>query len=302
MAERARSVRRCLGAVTLAALVWATVSVFVPTPALAAYSGVCAGASELPGAFPDAGLAADCLKKYGISVGKADGTFGETDALLRSQASSLVLRFLALGGIVLTDSKDFVDVNPGTVPNDLVRRDIELLAGSGIVAGFPDGGFHPGDNLTVAQATTLVVRMLQLIHAHAPSVVEYQDKGSTSANYEYALQRGLLDPNAVTLTGAAYPHQASDVIERGLLADVLAQALQQLADSPPPPTTSPPTTAPPPPPDCTPGYDPCIPPGDDVDCLGGGGNGPRYVQGPVIVTGDDPYGLDTDHDGIGCES
>ena len=52
---------------------------------------------------------------------------------------------------------------------------------------------------------------------------------------------------------------------------------------------------------CTPGYSPCIPPGPDVDCAGGSGNGPRYVQGPIIVTGSDPYGLDSDHDGIGCE-
>jgi hypothetical protein len=53
---------------------------------------------------------------------------------------------------------------------------------------------------------------------------------------------------------------------------------------------------------CTPGYSPCIPPGPDVDCAGGSGNGPRYVQGPVIVNGGDPYGLDSDHDGIGCEN
>lgn len=52
---------------------------------------------------------------------------------------------------------------------------------------------------------------------------------------------------------------------------------------------------------CTPGYDPCIPPGPDVDCAGGSGNGPRYVEGPVRVTGSDPYGLDRDGDGIGCE-
>jgi hypothetical protein len=52
---------------------------------------------------------------------------------------------------------------------------------------------------------------------------------------------------------------------------------------------------------CTPGYDPCIPPGPDVDCAGGSGNGPRYVEGPVRVTGNDPYGLDRDGDGIGCE-
>jgi hypothetical protein len=53
--------------------------------------------------------------------------------------------------------------------------------------------------------------------------------------------------------------------------------------------------------DCQ-GYDPCIEPGDDVDCAGGTGNGPRYVDGPVSVTGDDPYGLDSNYDGVGCES
>jgi hypothetical protein len=52
---------------------------------------------------------------------------------------------------------------------------------------------------------------------------------------------------------------------------------------------------------CTEGYDPCIPPGPDVDCAGGSGDGPRYVEGPVRVTGSDPYKLDRDGDGIGCE-
>jgi RTX calcium-binding nonapeptide repeat (4 copies) len=60
--------------------------------------------------------------------------------------------------------------------------------------------------------------------------------------------------------------------------------------------------------DCQ-GYSPCLPPGPDVDCKGGGGDGPRYVQGPVKVTGSDPYGLDgpigpstSGIPGVGCES
>lgn len=86
-----------------------------------------------------------------------------------------------------------------------------------------------------------------------------------------------------------------------------------------PPTTLPPTTAPPPPPPppppsttaapapapgggCTPGYDPCIPPASDVDCAGGSGDGPAYVSGPVTVSGSDPYDLDRDGNGTGCES
>lgn len=72
-----------------------------------------------------------------------------------------------------------------------------------------------------------------------------------------------------------------------------------------PPTEAPTTAARAPEPvpaqECTPGYSPCIPPGPDVDCAGGSGNGPRYVQGPIMVTGSDPYDLDRDGDGIGCE-
>jgi len=54
--------------------------------------------------------------------------------------------------------------------------------------------------------------------------------------------------------------------------------------------------------DCAPGYDPCVPVASDVDCAGGSGNGPEYVDGPITVTGSDPYDLDRDGDGIACDS
>ncbi len=53
--------------------------------------------------------------------------------------------------------------------------------------------------------------------------------------------------------------------------------------------------------ECDPNYDPCVPVASDVDCAGGSGNGPAYVQGPVRVIGTDIYGLDRDGDGIGCD-
>lgn len=46
----------------------------------------------------------------------------------------------------------------------------------------------------------------------------------------------------------------------------------------------------------------CVPVASDVDCAGGSGNGPAYVDGPVIVVGTDIYGLDRDGNGTGCES
>ena len=45
---------------------------------------------------------------------------------------------------------------------------------------------------------------------------------------------------------------------------------------------------------CAPGYVPCVPPfPPDVDCAD--------VDGPIIVTGADPHGLDADGDGVACE-
>ena len=62
-----------------------------------------------------------------------------------------------------------------------------------------------------------------------------------------------------------------------------------------------PAPAPAPSPSCDPNYTgACVPIASDVDCAGGGGNGPAYVQGPVRVVGTDVYGLDRDGDGIGC--
>jgi hypothetical protein len=70
----------------------------------------------------------------------------------------------------------------------------------------------------------------------------------------------------------------------------------------------PPSTQPPPPPttpsrSCHPSYEgACLDPtASDYDCAGGSGNGPRYVQGPVKVRPPDPFDLDADNDGLGCE-
>jgi len=44
---------------------------------------------------------------------------------------------------------------------------------------------------------------------------------------------------------------------------------------------------------CMPGYDPCLPVLGDMNC--------PDIGHPVQVTGSDPYGLDRDGDGVGCD-
>jgi hypothetical protein len=80
-----------------------------------------------------------------------------------------------------------------------------------------------------------------------------------------------------------------------------------VAKTPPPPP--PPSTAPPPPettsaPNCDPSYpDVCLDPAvEDYDCANGSGNGPEYVEGPIRVRPPDPFDLDREGDGVGCEN
>lgn len=52
---------------------------------------------------------------------------------------------------------------------------------------------------------------------------------------------------------------------------------------------------------CHPNYSGCLKMNaGDYDCAGGSGNGPNYT-GTVRVYGADPFGLDRDGDGWGCE-
>jgi hypothetical protein len=69
--------------------------------------------------------------------------------------------------------------------------------------------------------------------------------------------------------------------------------------SPPPASTPPPAppTSTAPGGACEPGYSPCLPIVEDLDCAD-----ISDADKPVHVTGDDPYRLDADDDGWGCES
>lgn len=80
-----------------------------------------------------------------------------------------------------------------------------------------------------------------------------------------------------------------------------------VAQPPPPgpateqPAAPPPAADPAPQQECDPNYSGCVPIASDVDCAGGSGNGPAYVEGPIRVIGTDKYDLDRDGNGIACE-
>lgn len=86
---------------------------------------------------------------------------------------------------------------------------------------------------------------------------------------------------------------ASDVISVAPVNEVIANGTYV---APPPPPPAPVDNG------CHPSYEgACVPSADDVDCAGGSGNGPAYVQGPLRVVGPDVYDLERDDDGIACD-
>ncbi|MDQ0770156.1 chemotaxis protein histidine kinase CheA [Pseudarthrobacter defluvii] len=97
---------------------------------------------------------------------------------------------------------------------------------------------------------------------------------------------------------AAAAHQAAEArAAQDAAAKAAAEAAAKAAAPPAPVAPAVPGTNP----GCDPNYSGCVPVASDVDCAGGSGNGPAYVRGPVQVMGRDIYGLDRDHDGVGCE-
>jgi hypothetical protein len=144
----------------------------------------------------------------------------------------------------------------------------------------------------------------------APAPVEVPElSGTTRAGAEQTLAD--YDLKATIRYRSTDQHPAETVISQSPKAgaEVLPDTTISLvvAKTPPAPPPPPPSTAPPPPTtpaQCDPSYpDVCLDPAvEDYDCASGTGNGPEYVEGPIRVLPPDPFDLDREGDGVGCEN
>lgn len=114
---------------------------------------------------------------------------------------------------------------------------------------------------------------------------------------------------AVTVTGQSSSLPAGTILSQTPSAGTLIRGAGALtiviAKKPPAPESASPEEATPvPASSCHSSYAGACLKGDasDYDCAGGSGNGPYYVEGPVTIVGADVFDLDSDGDGVGCES
>jgi subtilisin len=102
------------------------------------------------------GAAIGRMAAAGIINGYDDGTFRPSRTLTRAQAASLLVRGLDIE--VREPTGRFADV-PTAYAH---AATIEAAARAGIVAGYGDGTFRPGEPLTRAQAASMIARAFSL--------------------------------------------------------------------------------------------------------------------------------------------
>ncbi|MGB9552918.1 MAG: S-layer homology domain-containing protein, partial [bacterium] len=95
------------------------------------------------------------LVEAGVVSGFPDGTFKPDQPVTRAQFAKLVAVAFGLNTTGFTSST-FNDVPP----DHWALGYIEAVAQKGWVKGFPDGGFHPEENITREQMATLMIRVL----------------------------------------------------------------------------------------------------------------------------------------------
>ncbi len=114
-----------------------------------------------------------------------------------------------------------------------------------------------------------------------------------------ALGISASDPSSSSVTNTPSPIVAPNQLEAKTTTQVVPEAkvAEPIKKASPKPSVADTKTAS----SCHPNYSGCLKVNaGDYDCAKGKGNGPNYT-GAVQVYGADPFDLDRDNDGLGCE-
>ena len=125
-----------------------------PAPARAAVSSSFADIAD-----PATAAAVETLRVMGVLDGYSDGTFRPDTSLNRAQFCKMVI--LATGTEKELGRYAVITVFPDVKPSHWAASYINLAArGQEIIKGYSDGMFHPERTVTLAQAVTILLRLL----------------------------------------------------------------------------------------------------------------------------------------------
>ncbi len=103
-------------------------------------------------------MAVETLRLMGVLDGYSDSTFRPGAALNRAQFCKMAV--YAMNGEEELGLYNTVTIFPDAKPSHWASAYINMASRKGVIAGFPDGKFHPERSVTVGQAVTILLRML----------------------------------------------------------------------------------------------------------------------------------------------
>lgn len=103
-------------------------------------------------------MAVESLRLMGVLDGYSDNTFRPGAALNRAQFCKMAV--YAMHGQEELGLYSTVTIFPDAKPSHWASAYINMASRKGVIAGYPDGRFHPERSVTVGQAVTILLRML----------------------------------------------------------------------------------------------------------------------------------------------
>ena len=153
-----------------------------PLPEALDYSVVTCPAARTPAApLPDRGaapqpLAVDCVAAYGITSGRADGTFGPAAPVRRDQMALFLVRLGEYLGVPFryepaTSLTDYDTLRPE------VRTAVSALVSAGVTGGTADGSFAPERLVTRGQMVAFLARLQRFAQTDATGFALFAQGG-----------------------------------------------------------------------------------------------------------------------------
>lgn len=182
--------------------------------ALAVSAAVVPASAAETGRFSDVSdqdtiLAIETLRLMGALDGYPDGTFRPEGHLTRAQFCKMAV--YAMNGENELGLYETITVFPDVKGSHWASAYVNMAAkGKGVIAGYPDGSFHPEETLTAGQAVTILLRLLGYTDA---------DIGGIWPQSYMAVGRKIGLLNGVTATG-------TDPLTRGEAARLFLNLLR----------------------------------------------------------------------------
>lgn len=121
-----------------------------PAKAASAFSDVSKSASYAE--------AAEFLSEIGVMQGDTHGNFNPENDVTRAQMAAILCRMFGEDENLSTDGSRFSDVSASYWANGYIVRAASL----GIISGYSDGSFRPGNTVTYEQAIAMTLRAMGL--------------------------------------------------------------------------------------------------------------------------------------------